>query len=152
MSAYALLIGHPHGGEKPPIVISGPDVSYADTREAYQKFAQHRAHEDFERIDFVDSRSGVRKKKKFITPEEAKKRAAAIKRDEKAANPPAKKATKKAAKNANAETLGNQTSETPAPGPSSDPLVQTPAENPDGPPPSNDSDESNDDDTGGEEE
>ena len=73
MAKYIMLIGILHGGGD-PVVISGPEVPYADQRKKFKETAAERVHSKFERVDFLDSVRGVRKHAKFITPDEAKRR------------------------------------------------------------------------------
>lgn len=80
MSSYALLIGLPHDGGD-PVVISGPEVSYPKQRELMkEKFMNERVHPKFQQVQLLDSRRGVRKRTKFITPAESKRREKELKR------------------------------------------------------------------------
>lgn len=82
MSAYALIIGLTHvSGE--PVVISGPEVPFAEQRKRFKEAMNERVNDTFQRIDFVDSRRGVRKRKTFISPTEAKAREKAVAAEEK---------------------------------------------------------------------
>ncbi|MES2923692.1 MAG: hypothetical protein V4819_19210 [Verrucomicrobiota bacterium] len=73
MAKYVMLIGILHGGGD-AVVVSGPEVPYEQQRERFKEALAERVHPQFERLDFLDSRTGVRKHKKFITPEEAERR------------------------------------------------------------------------------
>jgi TolA protein len=77
MAKYVMLIGILHGGGD-PVVISGPEVPYEQQRERFKEALAKRVHPQFERIDFLDSRRGVRKHTKHITPEEAERRELAL--------------------------------------------------------------------------
>lgn len=82
MSAYALLIGLPHDGGD-PVVISGPEVPYPRQREIMKgKFMGERTHPKFQQVQLLDSRRGIRKRTKFITPAELKRREKELKRQE----------------------------------------------------------------------
>lgn len=74
MSAYALIIGLTHEAEE-RVVISGPEVPVDQQRQKFKNdFMPLRVHSKFCRVELLDSRRGVRKRKSFITPKEAKRR------------------------------------------------------------------------------
>ena len=81
MAKYVMLIGILHGGGD-PVVVSGPEVPYETQRERFKEALAKRVHPQFERLDFLDSRTGVRKHKKFITPAEAERRDVALESQE----------------------------------------------------------------------
>lgn len=88
MSAYALLIGLAHVSGTPE-VISGPEIPYEEQRKRFKEVMPLRVHKHFRQIQFVDSRRGVRKKKNFLSPAQAKAAEKTIAAEEKAAGKPA---------------------------------------------------------------
>lgn len=86
MSAYALIIGHPHAADAPPVVISGPEVPLDDQRARYKReFMAASSNDEFRLVQFLDSRRGVRKRKSFVTSKELKRRARELARQQKEA-------------------------------------------------------------------
>ncbi len=116
MSAYALIIGLLHVSGK-PVVISDPDVPFEEQRKRFKKVMSENVHPDFQRIEFVDSRRGVRKRKKFISPAEAKTREKTIARE--------KRELAKAAREKEAEAK-NESEPPPSDPPPSDPPPSDP--------------------------
>lgn len=80
MAKFALIIGSILHDGGAPVVISGPEIPYAEQREKFKKFMSERLHEAFARVDFVDSRRGTTKHKTFITPLESERRAGELER------------------------------------------------------------------------
>lgn len=79
-----------------PIVLSGPEIPYELQRKQFKDLAAGRVHEQYARVELVDTRRGTIKHQSFISPAEAKRRAKELARQEKefedSKKPPAKKA------------------------------------------------------------
>ena len=69
MSAYSLIIGHPHGGGA-PVVVSGPEIPLIEQRLRYkERYMTTRSDPDFMAVHLLESRRGIVKKRSFSKPE-----------------------------------------------------------------------------------